>query len=73
MTVKIKKLIGDAGAGMDKSHGSDTVYDILAALSTDIANLATAFNQFLIDYNAETLADHTTSSATAVTPTTEIE
>lgn len=73
MTTKIKKLVGDAGAGMDKSHGSDTLYDVVAALAATINLLITSHNQLLTDYNAETAASHTTSSASAVTATFEVE
>ena len=33
MSVTLKKLIGSAGAGMDESHGTDTLYDVLKALA----------------------------------------
>lgn len=73
MATKIKKLIGDAGAGLDKSHGSATVYDVLVAFANTINLLITSHNQLLTDYNAETSASHTTSSASSVTATYEIE
>ncbi|PNX50440.1 MAG: hypothetical protein BV456_06735 [Thermoplasmata archaeon M8B2D] len=66
MTITIKKHIGDAGAGMDQSHGSATLYDAVKAIATQVAALTTAFNQLLTDYNAETDADHDTSGASSV-------
>lgn len=73
MTTTIKKTIGDAGAGIDQSHGEDTLYDAVKAIATDLQAVIVALNQLLTDYNAETAADHTTSSAAAVTQTFEIE
>jgi hypothetical protein len=84
MTTTLKKLIGEAGAGFDQSHGSDRVYDVLAALvytlnafnesvsleigkmKTAIDALITSHNALLANYNAETSADHTTSTAESV-------
>lgn len=73
MTTKIKGLIGDAGAGLDESHGSDRIYDVLVALANTLNSLITSHNQLLTDYNAETSASHTTSSASSVTATYEVE
>lgn len=74
MTARIlKKTIGDAGGGEDQSHGSDRVYDILVQLITEHNDLVAQFNQLRTDYNAETLADHTDTSATAVTSEITIE
>jgi hypothetical protein len=73
MTVSIKKIIGDAGAGLDKSHGTATLYDAIAAIATQVAALTTALNQLITDYNAETDADHTDSSASSVTTQFTIE
>jgi hypothetical protein len=69
----LKKLLGDAGAGIDDSHGSDRLYDVLSALITEHNDLVAQFNQLLTDYNAETVAAHTTSTATTVTPTVTVE
>jgi hypothetical protein len=73
MTTTLKQLLGDAGAGIDESHGSDRLYDVLVAIVTAQNDLVAQFNQLLTDYNAETLADHTTSTATAVTAGVAIE
>ena len=73
MAVKLKKLMGDAGAGIDESHGSDRLYDVLLAMVTAQNDLIAQFNQLLTDYNAETVAAHTTSTATAVTAGVEVE
>ncbi len=73
MTTTIKKTIGDAGAGIDQSHGEDTLYDAVNALAVQVTALTVAFNQLLTDYNAETAADHTTSSAASVTQGFTIE
>ncbi len=73
MTTTIKKTIGDAGAGIDQSHGSDTLYDAIKAIATDLQNVIVQQNQLLADYNAETFVDHTTSSAVVVTQTFTIE
>ena len=69
----LKNLVGNAGAGLDKSHGSDTVYDVLSALITEHNNLVAQYNQLLADYNAETVAAHTTSTATTITPAVSVE
>lgn len=36
MALKLKKLLGEAGAGLDSSHGSKTLYDVLKQLVTDV-------------------------------------
>lgn len=41
MTVKLKKALGDGGAGLDSSHGSDTLYDLLKEL---VGNLSEALS-----------------------------
>lgn len=43
-TKKLKKLLGDAGAGIDKSHGSDRLYDVLYAVVAELEELRSAFN-----------------------------
>lgn len=37
-TKTLKKLLGDAGAGIDKSNGQDALYDILLALTNQQRN-----------------------------------
>lgn len=73
MTTTLKKLVGDAGAGIDKSHGSDRLYDVLLAIVTAQNDLIAQFNQLRTDYDAETVAAHTATSATAVTAGVAIE
>jgi len=73
MTTKIKKSIGEAGAGIDQSHGEDTLYDAIKALATDLQAVIVSLNQLRTDYNAEDQADHTDTSAAAVTQTFTIE
>jgi len=73
MAVKLKRLLGNAGAGMDESHGADVLYDVLKAVVTTQNDLVAQLNQLRADYNAETNADHTDTTATAVTAGVEIE
>lgn len=69
MAVTLKRLVGNAGAGMDESHGSDRLYDVLKALTDTQNDLVAQFNQFRTDYNAST----TPTTATAVTAGVEVE
>ncbi len=73
MAVKLKKLLGEAGAGMDESNGQDRLYDVLKALVTQANDQAAQFNTLKAEYDAETLADHTDSAATDVVAGVEIE
>jgi len=73
MSVTLKKLIGEAGAGIDDSMGFHNLYDVLKALVQTQNDLVTQFNQLRIDYNAETAADHTDTTATAVTAGVTVE
>ena len=73
MAVKLKKLMGEAGAGIDESHGTDRLYDVLEALVDAQNAMVTSHNQLLADYNAETAADHVTSTAVVVVPGVEVE
>lgn len=73
MTVKLKQLLKEGLAGIDQSHGTDTLYDLLLQIITDQKAIITSHNQLLTDYNNETLADHTTSSAASVTSNVEVE
>lgn len=73
MSVTLKRLLGEAGAGLDEAHGFDTLYDVLVAMVAQNDDLVDQFNQLLADYNAETLADHTTSTATVVTKDVTVE
>jgi len=54
MTLKIlKKLIGDAGAGMDESHGSDRLYGVLKAL---VENHSESLNAYQATIAAATIS-----------------
>jgi hypothetical protein len=61
MAATLKRLVGEAGAGQDESHGSDRVYDVLKELAVTQNALVAALNQFITDYNAST--SPTTASA----------
>lgn len=63
-TKTLKKMLGDGGAGLDKSHGTDPVYEVLGAIIDQLNDLTTQFNQLRADYNAATVP----TTATAVTP-----
>jgi hypothetical protein len=73
MAKTLKKLLGEAGAGLDDSIGIDTLYDIVKALAETQNSLVAQFNQLRTDYNAETAADHTDTTATAVTAGVTVE
>lgn len=73
MAKTLKKLMGEAGAGLGDSMGFDNLYDILKALADTQNDLVTQFNQLRTDYNAETAADHTDTTATAVTAGVTVE
>lgn len=49
MTAYLKKLLGDGLAGLDKSHGTDRLYDLLAALVAQTNDLTDQFNQMRSD------------------------
>lgn len=48
----LKKLLGDAGAGMDQSHGSNRLYDVLKQLVSDMQ----AARQTVVSAYLETIA-----------------
>ncbi len=73
MAVTLKRYIGEGGAGLDDSIGFDNLYDVLKALAETQNDLLAQFNQLRTDYNAETNADHTDTTATAVTAGVTIE
>jgi hypothetical protein len=73
MAKTLKKLLGEAGAGLDDSIGIDTLYDIVKALAETQNDLVAQFNQLRTDYDAETVAAHTATSATAVTAGVTVE
>ena len=69
MTVNLKQLLGDGLAGLDKSHGTDRLYTLLAAMIVQLNDQGAQFNQLKADYDAETLASHTATTATDVVVT----
>ncbi len=69
MAAILKKLVGDAGAGSDESHGSDRLYDVLVELIGEHNDLIAQFNQLRADYLAETNADHSVTGTTATVVT----
>jgi hypothetical protein len=67
MSVTLKRLVGEGGAGLDDSMGFDNLYDVLKALVDAHVDLVAQFNQFRTDYNAST------SPTTATALTVEVE
>lgn len=74
MSAVLKKLLGDAGAGVDESYeGNNRLYHVLEQMVTQLNDATAQLNQLRTDYNAETAADHTDTTATAVTSLVSIE
>ncbi len=71
--VTLKKLLGEAGAGLDESMGIDTLRDVLAQLITEHNALIVSHNQLITDYDAETNAAHTSTTAASVTAEVTVE
>ncbi|MHA1572424.1 MAG: hypothetical protein ACTSX8_00365 [Alphaproteobacteria bacterium] len=71
--VALKKLIGEAGAGLDSSSGKDNLLDVLTQLITEHNALVVSHNQLIVDYDAETVASHTSTTAAAITGEITIE
>lgn len=72
----VVNLPQDLGGGLkylDGSSGKATIYEVLEAIITQLNDTRTQFNQLMTDYNAETNADHTDSTATAVTQLVGLE
>jgi len=70
MTAKVvKSFIGEGGAGLDDSNGSDNLYDVVHAMADQLNALTTQFNQLLADHNANTRP----STATTVTSGVAVE
>lgn len=69
MAVKLKRLVGNAGAGIDESHGTDRLYDVLKAMVTTQNDLVAQFNQLKADHDSATAP----TAATDVTAGVEIE
>jgi hypothetical protein len=70
---KLKRLLGDGGAGLDDSHGPNRLLVVLQAMVETMDAIIESHNALLADYNAETHASHVTSSATAVTNSVSVE
>lgn len=50
MTINLKKLLGDGGAGFDQSHGSNRLYDVLKAVVNKMNQLEVGkLNNVLVD------------------------
>ena len=64
MAVTLKRLVGNAGAGSDESHGTDTLYDVLKALTDTQNDMAAQVNQIIADV---------VTTATDVVPGVEVE
>jgi hypothetical protein len=64
MAVTLKRLVGNAGAGSDESHGTDTLYDVLKALADTQNDMAAQVNQIIADV---------VTTATDVVPGVEVE
>ena len=73
MAATLKKYLGQGGAGLDDLSGNDNLYDVLKELATVQNALVAALNQLITDYNAETSADHTDTTASAVTAGVTVE
>jgi hypothetical protein len=73
MTVKLKRLVGEAGAGLDSSVlGADRLYDVLNALVDSHVDLVTQFNQLKADVLAAS-AFPITTTATSLVKKVELE
>jgi len=73
MTTKVvKRFIGEGGAGLDDSNGSDNLYDVVHAMADQLNAMTVQFNQFLADYNHSPSATHPTT-ATSVTSQVSVE
>ncbi len=72
--MKYLKDIWDAlCANQDESTLCKKQYRVLEALVDQLNDVTTQLNQLRTDYNAETNADHTDTTATAVTQLIDIE
>ncbi len=72
----VVNLPQDLGGGLkylDDSSGKATIYEVSEAIITQLNDTRTQFNQLRTDYNAETSADHTDTTATAVTQLVDLE
>ena len=69
MAVKLKRLMGEAGAGLDESHGFDVLYDVLKAVADTQNDLVAQLNQLKADHDAATVP----TTATDVVAGVEVE
>lgn len=69
MAATLKKLLGEAGAGIDDSVGIDRLYDVIKELATVQNDLVAQFNQLKADFDASSAP----SSATDVTAGVTVE
>lgn len=72
----ITYLPQDLGGGLkylDSSSGKATLYEVLEAMITQLNDTRTQFNQLRTDYDAETVAAHTATTATAITKLVDLE
>lgn len=69
MAATLKAFMGQAGAGLDDSVGTDNLYDVLRDLANVQNDLVAQLNQLIIDHDAST----TPTTATAVTPLVTVE
>jgi len=67
MAVTLKRLVGNAGAGLDESHGTDNLYDVLKGLVDFQADVVTQFNQLKADHDSSTTPSTATDLAVEVT------
>lgn len=71
------KYLKDVWDDLCSCHDEETLskkqYRVLEALVDQVNDLTTQLNQLRTDYNAETNADHTDTTATAVTQLVDIE
>lgn len=67
MAVKLKRLLGDGGAGIDQSHsGEDRLYTVLEAMTNTQNDLVAQFAQLRADVTAAGAFPITTSATDPV-------
>lgn len=73
MTVTLKKGLGEGGMRFDKSYDDNNLYQVLLGIAQNVNQLVSAMNTLVAEYNAETVAAHTTSAVTPITPNVEVD
>jgi len=73
MASTLKQSLGEGHGFISDEHGETNLYQLLKDMATVQNDLVAQFNQLKADYDAETNAAHTASSATDVTPLVTIE